>query len=526
MSVFFATALALGVLVVAWGILPRGAGQGTVARSAGPSPIATSGTSTVASTSPDASGGPPAGRVALAVVSGFDNYAVTSITRAELASRLASGTLIVPCGAESAVARALGSTGTGAAMCVAADQITGALAPASTELALLPPALVTPRVKVVPLEGADLFGEKPARATPYPLTIARPATWPAAWSAWTASDVRVVVTTGVNCPDRGVSHQTVVLKKGWDWLLQAGTARYTGTHWYAPMGWYVVDAVRTGHAGALLALLKNADVTVSDFECPMTRAFTQHDSGTNFSIDPRVAAMMATAGFDVATIGADHNTNAGLAAVGETVDDFRANHIQPTGAGRTLDEALRPAVVDAHGITFGFVGFDAIGGSTYATATTPGVAPLTLANARVAIAKARAAGAQVIIALPQWSNTEYHANFTAFQDRLTALLFNAGADHIVGADFHWAGGVSISRTGSTYRYVGASQGNFWFGQDWSRQTEEGVITTLSFVGTKLIQVRLTPTVVIDNAQVNLTDPATDGQYVLHQVLAVSTLPSK
>jgi hypothetical protein len=45
----------------------------------------------------------------------------------------------------------------------------------------------------------------------------------AAWNAWTASDVRVVVTTGVNCPDRGVSHQTVVLKKGWDWLLQAGT---------------------------------------------------------------------------------------------------------------------------------------------------------------------------------------------------------------------------------------------------------------------------------------------------------------
>jgi hypothetical protein len=188
MSVFFAAALAFGVLVVAWGTLTGGAGQGTVARSAGPSPIATSGTSTAASASPDASGGPPPGRVALAVVSGFDNYAVTSITRAELASRLASGTLIVPCGAESAVAQALGSTGTGATTCVAADQITGALAPASTELALLLPALVTPRVKVVPLEDADLFGEKPARARAYPLTIARPATWPAAWSAWTASD--------------------------------------------------------------------------------------------------------------------------------------------------------------------------------------------------------------------------------------------------------------------------------------------------------------------------------------------------
>ena len=496
---------------------PAGSASLSPSSSAGASPSAT------ASTAPSAS--PPQGTVPLAVVSAFDNYKVTSITRKALATRLGAGTLVVPCGAEAAVARALGATGKGAAACVAADRITAYLDPASKQLALVPPALVTPRVKVVPLDGADLFGEKPAR------------TRPTRWSSracrrgrrrgpWTASDVRVVVTTGVNCADRGVSHQTVVLKKGWDWLLKAGTARYTGTHWDSRYGWTVVDAVRTGHAGAVWNLIKDADVAVSDFECPMTRNFTQHDQGTIFSVDPRMAALMAKAGFDVATIATDHMTNAGVGAVGETVDFFEASGIQSTGGGRTLAEALRPAIVKSHGLTFAFLGFDAIGGSAYATKSSAGVARLTAANVKAAVAKARAAGAQVIIALPQWSAVEYRAGFTAAQLALAKLLVDAGVDHVVGADFHWAGAISITRTGSAYRYVGASQGNFWFGQDWSRQTQEGVITSLTFAGTRLVQVRLTPTVMLNNAQANLIDPATDGQFVLKQVLKVSTLASK
>jgi poly-gamma-glutamate capsule biosynthesis protein CapA/YwtB (metallophosphatase superfamily) len=489
--------------------------------SAGASPSSTPWT---ASPGPDQTAG--SRTVPLVVVSGFNNYGVTSVTRRTLAAHLTGGTLIVPCGAEAAAARALGTTATAAATCVQADQITGRLDPASAQLALIPPALVTPRVKVVAVEGADLFGEKPARSAAYPLVVPTPGAWPTAWSRWNGADVRVIVTTGVNCPDRGVSHQTVVLHKGWDWLFKGGTARYTGTHWDPAFGWYVVDAVRNGHAGALRALIKNADVAVSDFECAMTRNFVQHDSGTVFTIDPRVAKAMAKGGFDVATVAADHTTNAGLGPVGETVDLFRASGIQPTGAGRTLNDALRPAVVNAGGITFGFVGFDAIGGSTYATASSAGVARLTPANVKAAVAKARAQGAQVIIALPQWSSAEYRARFTPFQQGLVKTLVAAGVDHIVGADFHWAGALSISLMGSMYRYVGSSQGNFFFDQDWSRQTEEGIVTSLTFVGTRLAQVRLSPIVVLDHGQPNLTDPATDGQFVLRQVLAGSTLPRR
>jgi ATPase subunit of ABC transporter with duplicated ATPase domains len=49
---------------------------------------------------------------------------------------------------------------------------------------LLPPGLVGPGVKVVPLAGADLFGEGPQRSKTYPLIIPTPSGWTTAWAGW------------------------------------------------------------------------------------------------------------------------------------------------------------------------------------------------------------------------------------------------------------------------------------------------------------------------------------------------------
>ncbi len=76
-----------------------------------------------------------------------------------------------------------------------------------------------------------------------------------------AAEVRTLISTGDTCPDRGVSHQTNTLKKGWDWALDGGTAQYTGTgvdrRFDGPdgNGWPVVRAVRSGNAGAVKKLI-------------------------------------------------------------------------------------------------------------------------------------------------------------------------------------------------------------------------------------------------------------------------------
>ena len=97
--------------------------------------------------------------VPLAVVTGY--IAVkASITREEVAA--AADTILVPCG----VTTYLDVTVPADADCLEVDEIAQRLnaAPADDPLfALLPPSQVTPDLKVLPVDGADLFGGPAAR---------------------------------------------------------------------------------------------------------------------------------------------------------------------------------------------------------------------------------------------------------------------------------------------------------------------------------------------------------------------------
>lgn len=119
-----------------------------------------------------------------------------------------------------------------------------------------------------------------------------------------------------------------------------------------------------------------------------------------------------------------------------------------------------------------------------------------------------------MIVVPQWGWPEYHADFTARQQDLMDLFFGAGADHVIGHGTHWASAIAIRPGEDGDHFVISSHGNFLFGQDWSRQTQEGVIVELTFVGTHLAQAHLHPYIMLDRAPANLVDPATDGKFVL------------
>jgi hypothetical protein len=77
-----------------------------------------------------------------------------------------------------------------------------------------------------------------------------------------------------------------------------------------------------------------------------------------------------------------------------------------------------------------------------------------------------------------------------------------------------AAGVSLVNTGP---------GNFQYGQDWSQDTQEGVVVELTFRGTSLVNVRLHPYVMILAARAALLDPRGDGHYVLRRIWKESEL---
>ena len=71
--------------------------------------------------------------------------------------------------------------------------------------------------------------------------------------------------------------------------------------------------------------------------------------------------------------------------------------------------------------------------------------------------------------------------------------------------------------------VMASEGNLVFGQDWWQLTQEGVLMTVAFSGTRLVNVHVYPYVMVLNARSDLTDPRRDGHYVMDRLWSYSSI---
>jgi hypothetical protein len=454
--------------------------------------------------------------VPLAVVTGYTNP-TASITL----DALATANPIVPCEVSE-----LSFVREGDGECVPLEDVVDRVQAEPTRIALLPPSHVVPQVKVLPVDGADLFGGPSARALDYPVTGRGDALQP-----HDPDEIRTLISLGDSCPDRGVAHAAITLGRGWEWVFGGGTAEYVAVYPnpVAPgqvgHGFNVVDAVPTGNEGAVADLVSGADITVNDFECPVVDNWRVNE-GVIFTIDPRVLDHLRDDyGVDVATLAANHLFDAGTAGFLETLDKFDGAGIERTGAGRDLDEALEPAVTDVTGLRFGFVGFNEIPGSLAAGPGQPGVAWLTEENVREAVGRARAA-ADVVICLPQWwGGAEYHATWYPSLRAQQTTFFDAGCDQVLGHGTHWSGPIDFTplADGGT-GFTILSHGNFLFGQSWSQQTQEGVIVELAFRGTELAQARMHPYIMLEQAQTNLVDPESDGMWVLNRIYEASDLP--
>lgn len=417
-----------------------------------------------------------------------------------------------------------------AARCVPLDELVEMIDTPGT-IGLLPPDRVVPTMKVLPVDGADLFGGPDARSQPYPITGRM-----AGGERYDPAAIRTLMSLGDSCPDRGVAFAALTEGRGWDWVFGGGTAQYTRVYpnpvpeGFVGNGFNIVDAVPTGNEGAVAALVSGADVTLDDFECPVVDNFTVND-GTVFSIDPAVLPRLRdTYGVDIATLAANHLFDRGQAGFFETLQQFADAGIPTAGAGADLDAALEPALIEADGVTFGFVAFNQIVGSTAAAPGVPGVAWLTEENIVEAVARARDR-ADIVICVPQWwggdtpgPGAEYHATFRGDMRDRQAQMFAAGCDQVLGHGTHWSGPIEIAPDDAgSYHVTMVSHGNFLFGQEWSQQTQEGVTLELAFRGTELAQARMHPYIMLEQAQTNLTDPATDGRYVLDRIYEASGL---
>lgn len=474
----------------------------------------------------------------LAVVTGLTNLKAT-VTLDELAELASRGRLVAPCGVRVDEPAVGIST-----PCVEADQVAGEIQANPDVVALLPPGLVEPATKVLPIAGdgpfgllgPDLFGDPESRALPYPVqgsTTADGALDPD-WTAYDAARVWTMTSIGSLCSDREAAEQAVTRGKGWGWVFGGGTARYDGPpipNPNPPPGidtHPIVRPVQTGNGGVVAEIQRRADIAIADHECPILadgQWSLQTGGALSFAVPEAVVTEWTdTLGLDAVYLAANHMSDRGVGGIQSTIRILDKHALPHTGLGMNLDEGLEPAFVDVAGLRVAFVAWNDVVGVARADEDTAGVPWITKENINDAVQRALDGGADVVMCDPQWwGGVEYHDDLYPKQIQQLSWFDRNRCDHVVGAGTHVAGPMLLRQRGPDVSLVLASPGNYVFGQDFWQNTSEGVILEQQFIGPRMVNVRLHPYVVIRGARPALTDPEGDGHYVLERIWRNSEL---
>ena len=115
--------------------------------------------------------------------------------------------------------------------------------------------------------------------------------------------------------------------------------------------------------------LAAAGITVGNFQVdPVGRRVT--DPGRRLlAASPRVRPGLRAAGFDLLSLANNHVGDYGDGALRQTLARFDSGRIETVGAGRNLDAARRPVIIERDGVQVGFLAVDSIGETPAATRT-------------------------------------------------------------------------------------------------------------------------------------------------------------
>jgi poly-gamma-glutamate capsule biosynthesis protein CapA/YwtB (metallophosphatase superfamily) len=110
--------------------------------------------------------------------------------------------------------------------------------------------------------------------------------------------------------------------------------------------------------------LRRADLRIGHVETPHTLRGQLLVSAGCPANDPEELKALGRAGFEVATLAANHIYDRGVAGVEDTLEALHAQGILTTGAGLNLEAAKRPAVIGRNGVTIGVLSYNCVGPST------------------------------------------------------------------------------------------------------------------------------------------------------------------
>ena len=128
----------------------------------------------------------------------------------------------------------------------------------------------------------------------------------------------------------------------------------------------------------VLPVLSQADIRYCNCEQTLSdRGRAVDASYLPWRMAPEYAPAYGYAGFDVASVNGNHAMEWGPEALLHTMDLLRDNGVKPFGAGKDIEEARSPAIIEKKGTKVAFVGYNSIlNWGDEGDADWPGVAPM------------------------------------------------------------------------------------------------------------------------------------------------------
>ncbi|MEQ0562410.1 CapA family protein [Amycolatopsis sp. NEAU-NG30] len=184
-------------------------------------------------------------------------------------------------------------------------------------------------------------------------------------------------------------------------------------------------------------LVSGADLGICHLETPLAKEGGPYSGYPSFSAPPEIADAVKDTGYDTCSTASNHTIDQGAEGVTRTLDKLDAVGVKHTGSARSAAEAAKPLILDVHGVkvaqvsySFGFNGIKVPSGKPWLANQ------IDVDDVLAAARKARAAGAQVVIASLHWGVEYQHEPTTEQRSQAKRILASDDVDLIVGHHAH------------------------------------------------------------------------------------------